>query len=661
MKLFSLVAPNFQQGPRHLNAYYLPYSAGVLAAAALANPLVTEKFQLDSIIWKRENIEQTAQLLAQNDLVGFSCYVWNYQYQLKLSQRLRELNAKCKIVFGGPEVAHTDPNIFFKIPWVDALVVNEGEQVFSELLLSDQDSWTNIQGLVVNQDQQALITGQSERIRNLDQLPSPYLTGIFDRIVKDNPEVTWNAVIETNRGCPYQCTFCDWGSLTYSKISKFDLSRIYQELDWISRHCDLIDFADANFGIFPERDTAIVDRLLSLVERKENRLNIFSMTWAKNQRREVINIVKKISKARQGFNNGLSLSVQSLDTTVLDNIRRRNLQSNQIEQIFELCEKEQIPVATEFILGLPGETAESWKENFWQIFRLGNHTGISVYQAQVLANAELNLIQRRLYKIETVPSCDYIQGSHTDHDCKESVDIVVSTSTINRETMVDILVWNTFIQAFHIDGLSNFIARFLYKSKGIDYSQFYDLLYDYVNKDTWFVQEFAKTREIAKILLDKGEINSVLVGSFCLNGLNFIHRLTMIIRLKQQVDYTLALVKNYVNDNYSLEKGLAEDLFSIQKNSIITFVGLDLYPLQQTYQYDVIGYLQGQDLNTAHIYNFEQPEQRSMTEQMFYEYLYYGKKRNFGKARITKTKHQLTFNENVIDLAIYPNKCSTFR
>jgi len=637
MKLFSLVAPNFQQGPRELNAHYLPYSAGVLAASALGDHRVRSQFSLDTIIWQRSDIEQTAQRLASNDLVGFSCYVWNYQYQLKLSRRLRELNPRCRIVFGGPEPAHTLPDIFDKIPWVNCLVVNEGEQIFIELLLTDVKSWSDLPGLVINQERRALITAPSQRIRNLDLLPSPYLTGIFDTIVRDNPGVTWNAVIETNRGCPYQCTFCDWGSLTYSKISQFNIERVYEEMDWISRHCDLIDFADANFGIFPERDTAIVDRLLQLVEREQNKLSIFSMTWAKNQRREVINIVKKISRARQGFNNGLSVSVQSLDTEVLDNIRRRNLESNQIEQIFQICDREQIPVYTEFILGLPGETAETWKENFWRIFRLGNHTGISVYQAQVLANAELNLVQRRLFKIETVSSSDYIQGSFSDIDCKESVDIVVSTKTISKDTMADILVWNTFIQAFHVDGISNLIARYLYQRQNIDYSEFYDMLYLYLSEDAWFRQEFALTRELAKSWLDKGEISSVIVGSFYLNGLNFVQRLTMIIRLKHRVEYTLDRIRNYINLYYNIESDLIEDLFSIQKNTIVTFESLNQYPFQKSYQYDIIGYLQGQSLKQPHIYSFELAEQRSMTEQMFYEYLYFGRKRNFGKARITIT------------------------
>ena len=73
--------------------------------------------------------------------------------------------------------------------------------------------------------------------------------------MEKHPEVRWNVTLETNRGCPYACTFCDWGSLTYNKVKKFCLNRVYDELEWVGKNgCDFISLADANFGMFPERD-----------------------------------------------------------------------------------------------------------------------------------------------------------------------------------------------------------------------------------------------------------------------------------------------------------------------------------------------------------------------------------------------------------------------
>ena len=68
-------------------------------------------------------------------------------------------------------------------------------------------------------------------------------------------------MIETNRGCPYHCTFCDWGTLIYSKIAKLPLERVFDEIDWLSRSgiSDVMP-ADANFGIFADRDGQIGDR-----------------------------------------------------------------------------------------------------------------------------------------------------------------------------------------------------------------------------------------------------------------------------------------------------------------------------------------------------------------------------------------------------------------
>ena len=56
---------------------------------------------------------------------------------------------------------------------------------------------------------------KGERLHHLE-IPSPYLTGVFDDIIANNPEYVFNATLETNRGCPFACTFCDWGSLTYA-------------------------------------------------------------------------------------------------------------------------------------------------------------------------------------------------------------------------------------------------------------------------------------------------------------------------------------------------------------------------------------------------------------------------------------------------------------
>jgi radical SAM superfamily enzyme YgiQ (UPF0313 family) len=454
------VQPNFQQGPKEFNAHYLPYSAGVIWSYALTDPWVRENFECTDMVWRRDAVEPLAEKLAQNDCVTFSTYVWNHQYNYTLARKVKELNPKCLIIFGGPEPAIEDPELFIKEPFMDLVSKMEGEITFKRIMEDFDTDFTHIPGLLINTPSGLVNTGDCARIDDLDQIPSPYLTGIFDQIIEQNPDVIWNATLETNRGCPYQCTFCDWGSLTYNKVKKFELTRVFHEMDWIGANCGFVTITDANFGMFVERDNMIVDKLIE-VQKRWGRLTSFSMTWAKNQKNEVVDIVKKLIRESPNFGQGLTVSVQSMDHDVLENIKRRNLDQHKIDEIFALCDRNNIPVYTELILGLPGETVTSWKDAFWKIFRAGNHTGINILQAQLLENAEMNLLQKRMWKIDSVPVYDYMSGSYGDADLNECVDVVISTKDIPREEMLDTLVWNSFIQTFHINGLTTYIARYL--------------------------------------------------------------------------------------------------------------------------------------------------------------------------------------------------------
>ena len=319
----SLIQPNFQQGPKELNSYYLPYSVGVVWSYAAKFEEITDQFELDVLIWKREDLDETVDRLISSDIVGFSTYIWNRNYNYALAKRIKEKNPDCLIILGGPEPPITKSNMFEQLPFVDLVVKQEGEITFKRILdhYKTKD-FEKISGLVINKNLEAIDTGMPERISELAELPSPYNTGVFDKLVKENPEVEWNATLETNRGCPFQCTFCDWGSLTYSKVKKFGLEKINEELEWIGKNkCGFVSIADANFGMFVERDNLISDKIIE-VKGKYGFPYTFGVNWAKNQKNEVVDLVKKISKAKL-FAPGLTVSVQSMDEGVLENINVR--------------------------------------------------------------------------------------------------------------------------------------------------------------------------------------------------------------------------------------------------------------------------------------------------------------------------------------------------
>ena len=108
----SFVQPNFQQGPKEFNAYYLPYSAGVVLSYALSFEHINSKWEIDQLIWRRDPIEDLATKLAKNNIVAFSTYVWNHRYNYALARHIKEINPRVTIIVGGPEPAIEDPDLF---------------------------------------------------------------------------------------------------------------------------------------------------------------------------------------------------------------------------------------------------------------------------------------------------------------------------------------------------------------------------------------------------------------------------------------------------------------------------------------------------------------------------------------------------------------------
>ena len=624
----SFVQTNFSQGPKELNAHFLPYSAGVVLAYALAN---NPEWQLGELVWRRDDIESTAQRLKHCDVVGFSTYVWNREYNYRLAQRVKELNSQCLIVMGGPEPAVTDPDLLVRYSWMDAVVKLEGELIFSEILRCHNQNLTNIAGLVVNQNGRAVDTGDAERITDLSILPSPYLSGMFDHLVDRHPNVVWNGTLETNRGCPYQCTFCDWGSLTYNKVKQFDLDRVFSELEWIGQHCGFVTITDANFGMFVDRDNAVVTKLIE-VQKRWGKIKNFSLTWAKNQKNEVINIIHRLVNESPSASSGLTVSVQSMDSNVLDIIKRKNLNQHKIEEIFKLCDQWSIPVYSELILGLPGETPSSWRENYWQLFRAGNHTGVVVLHAQLLENAEMNLKQRQFYRLDAVPIYDYMSGTYDNGEVVESVEVVVGTRDIPREQMLDLMTWNAFIQTFHINGITSYIARFLHQ-QGTDYSEFYDQLWQLIQRHPWWQQKLQETKELYRQWITDGRIDTWVAG-IPVPGWNLHNRLTLILHAENQIDSTYELIDDFLKTRVPQ---YADQLLKFQRASMIEYHGLSQLPVRHNFDWDFLGYVsQDTDLDRAVTYEFSTHEDRTMSFSMFLENFWFGRKRNFGKAKITR-------------------------
>lgn len=632
----AFVQPNFQQGPKELDAYYLPYSAGVVWSYAVADPWVRDNFEVTEWVWRRDEVSPIAERLAQNEIVAFSTYVWNHNYNYELARQIKSINPNVLTIFGGPEPAITDADIFRKNPFMDVVICFEGEITFRKLMLAfESRQFDDIPGLLINRNGEAVNTGDAKRIESLEEVPSPYLSGVFDKLIADNPGTMWQGTLETSRGCPFACTFCDWGSLTYNKVKKFNLERVFDELEWMAkRNFDWISITDANFGMFAERDSLIADKIIE-VQEKYGAPRSFSVAWAKNQKREVVDIVKKLLDAR-GFNQGLTLSVQSLDLDVLENIRRRNMEMNKLEEVFELCEQRNIPTYTELILGLPGETLETWKNNFYGLFKMGNHTGITVFQAQLLENAEMNLLQKKLFKITSQPVTDYFSGSYSNEHVIESIDIITGTKDMPFDSMLDAHIFSWFINTFHVNGVSTLLSRMAYRYCGVEYHDFYEDLFQFIQSDSWLHKEQEEVREYYRNWMTSGQINHPNIG-IEIHGWNLIHRSILNLHVEKQYNRVFDLLEEFMS-RYNMPPALLSSLMRFQRRYLVAYEEMATYPENLELDYNIWEYLTfDHELEQKPTtYRLEFPEDKTMSFPKFLELFYFARRRNFGKTTVER-------------------------
>ena len=455
-----LCQPNFRFGIAGKTGYWIPYSIGCLWSYASQFDDIKQNVDLKDIIFRRENVDTLVDRLENPDIIAFSCYMWNWEWSKAVAQRVKERYPKCKIVFGGPQVTdRPEEEQFFKHhPYVDTISLAEGELSFTDILRN------LIKGKLIDK------IYNYPRLTELD-IPSPYLTGVFEKIIADNPGVLWNGTLETNRGCPFACTFCDWGGLTYSKLKKFPEEKVLQELHWMAHNkMDYVTIADANFGVFTDRDMKFTEELVAL-QKEFGYPQVVDATWYKNSSEEIMEIVKKFISS--GFNRGLTLSVQSMDMDVLEEIKRRNMEFSNLKHIFDICNREQIPSYTELILGLPKETFESWSKGLCDVIEMGQHNAIESWLAQLLENAHLNTPgQRAEHEIDTVVVKDYISGFEEEDGISESVTLVRGTKDMPMPKFIDSWMYAWMINNFHNYGWTQIISRFLRKYKDMSYLDF---------------------------------------------------------------------------------------------------------------------------------------------------------------------------------------------
>ena len=348
--------------------------------------------------------EKLAQGLTQDgcpDVIGFSNFVWNSELSLAMARRIKELSPETIIVMGGPNfpLERIKQEAFLQShPEVDFYILHEGEAAFvnliNSLLSCGMDAENIKQGAGLPSIQARSNNGKflpelgfAERLDNLDQIPSPYLTGKFDEFFDGR---LW-PLIQTKRGCPFTCTYCTEGDSYFSRIAKFSLDHVCAEVEYIGKKMSVVRaqggrsdlyIGDSNFGMYEE--DLDVAKALAASYKLYGWPDHINTSTGKNQKQRILEVARIVEGRIV-----LSGSVQSLDPVVLENIKRKNIAVDELMLLAEEARNVDANSYCEVILGLPGETRASHFQTLRTIVTAGFNK-IVPYQLMILSGSELS-------------------------------------------------------------------------------------------------------------------------------------------------------------------------------------------------------------------------------------------------------------------------------
>ena len=371
-----------------LQSEIMPHAIGCVAA--FAKQRLGDSIDLS--IYKRPQKFIAALCSEVPDIVAFSDYAWNHRIASAFARAIKTKHPHVITIFGGPNYPlDKDQQIEFlrSHPHIDFFVAKEGEAAFAALVERlveqgmDRDKSYDLPSVhyMDRHTGEDHLNPVGPRIQDLSQISSPYLLGWMDEYFEDG----FMPIIQTNRGCPFTCTFCVEGTAYYQKIYRSSAEKVTAEIEYIAERmqpvvnkggrADLF-IADSNFGMY--RQDIETCRAIRAVQERYRWPQYISVATGKNQKERVLDAARMVQGAIR-----LSGSVQSLDAEVLANIKRANVDPNQLVAL--AMEGSDIGANTysEVILGLPGDSLEKYKATVSRLIEMGFNK-VEVYTLMLL-------------------------------------------------------------------------------------------------------------------------------------------------------------------------------------------------------------------------------------------------------------------------------------
>lgn len=389
------------------------------------------------------------------DVLLMSNYMWNQKLNLHFAKEIKKRNPNSLIILGGPNFSLDDQekkDFLIQHPFVDLYVTGEGDFYATELVNLFHKCNGNIETFYSNELHSCFyihpLEGffslpQKSRSKNLEDIPSPWLTGVMDQFFDGR----LTPMIETNRGCPFTCTFCVQGQSWYTKVNYFPLERIKEEIWYIgekmiSSPIHSLVIADSNFGMF-DRDIEISETIAQ-VQKKYQWPIVITATTGKNKPERIIQSIEKLNGALVMYQ-----AVQSLDFDVLVNVKRSNIRLDAYEKLQTYIRGRGLRSNSDVILGLPGETFDKHVYSLTALINSGTNN-LTSFQAILLNGSEMNTLDTKnnfgiIPKYRLLPKSF---GKYFGEFVFEVEEIIVKTNTLSFDEYIKARILHFIINSF---------------------------------------------------------------------------------------------------------------------------------------------------------------------------------------------------------------------
>jgi radical SAM superfamily enzyme YgiQ (UPF0313 family) len=435
---------------------------------------------------------------APPDVLMLSNYCWNEALSFHLAKLAKRIRPQMLTVMGGPNIP-LEPErqcaYLARHPEVDVYVLGEGDFAATELVrhfldcnrdgraMSERDLpsclYRRQDGTVVRSELRA-------RCDDIDSIPSPWLSGILDKFFDGKLA----PIIETNRGCPFTCTFCCQGTSWYTKVHYFSQERLREEIFYIAKKIRqqsplmrTLRIADSNYGMY-ERDIEI-SGYLGEIQKQYGWPTYIDATTGKNRPDRIIKSIEKVNGAML-----LYQAVQSLDEEVLRNVKRSTIKMETYEQLRMYIRGRGLRSNTDLILGLPGETLKSHLDGIGKLLDAGINQ-VTNFQLMLIKGTELETQKsRETFRFQSgfrvLPKNFGVYGGEKVFDVEE---IVCATDTLSFEDYLKARKAALACAAFWHDNYFDRVIAFA-ETRGIKRSEWLNAVVAEMENDRADVRRF---------------------------------------------------------------------------------------------------------------------------------------------------------------------------